>query len=181
MIVTDPPTLNQDKRGTHATQEIRWLCSLYKKVTGKKQSLQHCADQMLKDFFIVSATMCVPLNDEGYERAPLYKEIKACATRLQETIYAVDPLIILCFGPHARAAVFAKRTGLDTTSDRLEYVDIPGKLGLDVRYSVLLASSLRSAEDAGDYHYSNGKVASVQKALSKGLALVQELRNEDKP
>ena len=160
---------------------MRWLVQLYKKVSKSRTKLETCAEQMLKRVFIVSATMCAPVNDEGRTRAPMYKEIKACAPRLQDTIYAVDPVIILCFGSHARAAVFAKRTGLDTSADRLEYVDIPGKFGIDVRYSVLLASALSVAEDAGDYHYNNGKVASVEKALSKAFTMTDAIMKEDQP
>lgn len=184
LIVTDSPTSSQDKAGTHATHEIRWLVQMFKKVTNSKNKLESCAEQMLKRVFIVSATMCMPVKSEGSgsgeTRAPLYKEIKACSPRLNETIYAVDPTIILVFGSSARSAVFAKQSGLDITGNRLEFVDIPGKAGFNVRYSVLLASSLKAAEDAGDYHYKNGKSASVELVLRKAFNYVNALNAEDK-
>ena len=186
LIVTDPPSSSQDKAGTHATRDVRWLTSMFKKVTkGRSKSLEASAEQLFSRVFIVSATMCLPIHIDGehagQERAPSYREIKACSPRLAETIYAVDPLLIICFGSHARAAVFAKRTGLDTKAERLEYVDIPGKFGIDVRYSVLLAPSLSVAEDAGDYHYKNGKTAAVQRALTKAFTLVDAVMKEDTP
>ena len=185
LVVTDPPTKSQDRAGTHATGDIRWLAQMYKKVTRSKLKLESCAEQMLKRVFIVSATMCIPIRDDGeragQQRAPLYKEIKACMPRLTDTIYAVDPIIILCFGSHARSAVFAKRTGLDTSAKRLEYVDVPGQMGIDVRYSALLATALSVAEDAGDYHYENGKAATVQRALTKALSMVDDIMQEDQP
>lgn len=183
LIVTDSPTNSQDKAGTHATHDIRWLVQMYKKIVNSRTKLETCADQMLKRVFIVSSTMCVPLKQEGDNagdvRAPLYKEIKACAPRLMDTIYAVDPKIILCFGPSARSAVFAKRVGLDITANRVESIDILGKLGFEVRYSVILASSLKAAEDAGDYHYKDGKSASVERALKKAFKYVTEINKED--
>ena len=185
LIVTDPPSTAQDREGTHATRDIRWLSSMYKSVTGGRAKLETSAAQMLKRVFIVSATMCCPTHQsgeyQGQQRAPSYKEIKSCAPRLAETIYAVDPIVILCFGSHARSALFAKQTGLDTYANRLEFVDLPGKFGIDVRYSVLLAPALSVAEESGDYNYANGKIQAVQKALTKAFSLVDAITTEDQP
>ena len=184
MLVVDPPTAAQDKLGSHTTQDIKWLVKLFKKVRKQKRRLETCAEKMLNELFIVSSTMCIPIHQDGDLAGGLRKatdrEIKACRPRLVDTIYALDPAIIITAGPSAKRAVFGARTGIDITGKVLEYVDIPGQYGIDtIRYSVLSCSSLESAEMVGDYHYEHGKVASVESALTKAFQLVELLEKED--
>ena len=65
LLVVDPPTLTQDKVGTHATSDIKWLVKMYKKVRKLRTRLETCAEKMLAEMFIISATMCVPIHQEG--------------------------------------------------------------------------------------------------------------------
>lgn len=184
LLVVDPPTMTQDRAGTHATSDIRWLVKMYKKVRKLRTRLETCADKMLSEVFIISATMCVPIHQEGdlegQGRKATDREIKSCRPRTLDTIYAVDPYVIVAAGPAARRAVFGGKTGIDTSGTVLEYVEIPGQCGVDaLRYSVLSCHSLEIAEIAGDYHYEHGKVASVQKALTQAFSLVDTLQKED--
>ena len=184
LLVVDPPTLGQDKIGTHATSDIRWLVKMYKKVKKLRTKLETCAEKMLSEVFIISATMCVPIHPEGdlrgQGRKATDREIKSCRTRTIETIYAVDPWVIVAAGPAARRAVFGGRTGIDASGTVLEYVEIPGQCGVDaLRYSVLSCHSLEIAEISGDYHYEHGKVASVEKALTEAIRIVDLLQKED--
>lgn len=184
MLVVDPPTGLQDKTGSHATQDIKWLVKMYKKVRKQRRRMETCAEKMLNELFIVSATMCIPIHQEGDlaggQRKATDREIKSCRPRLVDTIYALDPAIIIASGPAAKRAVFGARTGIDITGKVLEYVDIPGQYGVDtIRYSVLSCSALEVAEMTGDYHYEHGKVASVESALTKAFQLVELLDKED--
>ena len=185
MLVVDPPTEAQDKVGSHATRDTKWLVKMYKKVRKVRRGMETCAEKMLNELFIVSATMCIPIHQEGDlaggQRKATDREIKSCRPRLVDTIYALDPAIIVAAGPAAKRAIFGAKTGIDTTGKVLEHVDVPGKYGVEsVRYSVLSCASLEIAEMVGDYHYDHGKVASVEAALTKAFNLVELLEKEDR-
>jgi len=184
LLVVDPPSMGQDKIGSHTTSDIKWLVKMYKKVRKLRTKLETCAEKMLSEVFIVSATMCVPIHQdgdlEGHRRKATDREIKACRPRMVDTVYAVDPYVVVAAGPAARRSVFGGRTGIDTSGTVLEYVEIPGTCGVEtLRYSVLSCHALEIAEIAGDYHYEHGKVASVQKALTEAFELVDLLSKED--
>lgn len=185
LLVTSAPTSTEDKQGTHVTRDIAWLTKMYKKVTRGRASLEATAEKMLQDMFIVSSVMCRPTHVEGplagTEKEPSNSEIKTCRPRLIDTIYAVDPLIIIGLGKEAIRALHGAKTGVDRTGQDLSYITVVGQSGLELRYSVLTAHGLKLAETAGDYDYDGGKVASVRNALTRALELVKQVREEDSP
>lgn len=186
MFVLDTPSLAQDKTGNHGTSDLRWLVKMYKRVTKSKKKLDSVARDMFQNVFVVSATMCAPIHTEGdlvgQRRKPKPIELRSCRPRLLDQIYAIDPKVIIAFGPSARKALFAGRTGIDITGTVLEYVDVPSKCGIDtLRYSVLTCSGLIAAEIAGDYHFAHGKTASVENAITKALHLIDLIDKEDRP
>lgn len=185
LIVTSAPTSGEDKAGSHVTRDLMWLTKIYKRVTRGRANLETTAEHMLKEIFIVSAVMCRPLHTEGphegQERKPSNKEIKTCRPRLIDTIYAVDPWVIIGFGAQAIRALHGAKTGIDRAGKELSYIEVPGMLGGLLRYSVLTAHGLEVAEAAGDYDYEEGKVASVLNALRRGLDIVALMGEEDTP
>lgn len=65
---------------------------------------------ILDDFiFWTNAGLCWP--GEG-NRAPSTQELKECRARLHETIYAVDPMLILMVGKVAATALVGKTVGI---------------------------------------------------------------------
>jgi hypothetical protein len=167
------------------TRDLMWLTKMYKRVTRGRASLEATAEKMLNDMFIVSAVMCRPTHVEGpnagVEREASNKEIKTCRPRLVDTIYAVDPWVIIGFGKEAIRALHGAKTGVDRAGKELSFIDIEGELGTSLRYSVLTAQGLQLAEMAGDYDYEEGKVASVRNALRRALDIVAHLNDEDSP
>lgn len=185
MFVIGEPTRAEDAQGTHVTRDLKWLTQVFKRVTRARASLDTVAEQLLREVFIVSAVMCRPLHLEGpaagQERKASDKEIATCRPRLYDTIYAIDPWIIVGFGNRAIRALHGAKTGVDRTGQELSYIEVPGMLGQQLRYSVLTAHGLDVAEAAGDYDYPDGKVASVMNAINKARDLVGLMNEEDRP
>lgn len=130
--------------------------------------------------------MCCAVLTEGEragsERPPTVAEMKACRPRLWESVYAVDPLIILCFGATATTALFGKPQGSavrDGQLTSLMYVDIPGVDSPTVRYSVLPAPSIPGAERTGDYGYEKGQVESLIRSIKTAWDIASKVRGED--
>ncbi len=101
----------------------------------------------IKNYFItniVACRSCAPLLDESgqpymtkgypgrppaprYKDQPAYKpQLDACAQRLYEEIYIVDPVLIVTFGQEAAAALRGKSFNLTKERGFAEAIEIPG-------------------------------------------------------
>ena len=99
---------------------------------------------------------------------------------MRETIYLVDPKIIICFGLAALQSVYGKKKGHTQSGgeDSMLHITVPGKL-INVTYPILLCPTWERAEQVGDYEYSEGVVHSVWRALCTAWQHVERIQKED--
>lgn len=84
--------------------------------------------------FWTNLVMCRPPES----RNPTTAEVKACKDRLQKTIYAVDPMLILAFGKLAASAMVGKTIGITARRGDIFDCTIPSPVtGDPIRYPVM--------------------------------------------
>ncbi len=85
--------------------------------------------------FWTNAILCWP----GEERStPGKKELSACRDRLWQTIYAVDPLLILAFGKPATEILLRKTAAIRQVRGSLLDITIPSPVSGDqIRYTMM--------------------------------------------
>ena len=84
--------------------------------------------------FWTNLVCCWP--GEG-NRDPSQKEIKACADRLYQTIYAVDPDIIIALGKLAASKLIGKTIAITEKAGQLFDIQVPSPVsGRPVRYAM---------------------------------------------
>lgn len=95
--------------------------------------------QRLEDFirgkvFITNTVLCRPDDD----RTPSVQELKNCTERLHQTIYAIDPLLIIAGGKVAASHLLGKSVNILEKRGELLDVSITSPVtGREVRYPVL--------------------------------------------
>jgi uracil-DNA glycosylase len=189
LIVKDSPTELEDRCGTLLTPDLKFLVECYKRASKHKGTLDAAAEAMLNRCFITSAVICRGAHTQGelygQDRTIKPKEYTACKSRLQQTAYAVDPLVIIALGSKAMKSLESKTR--KTHEPKIKYsgrradittVEIPGVVG-DVPYTVIPAADLAGAQRAGDYDYEAGLVLSIVRAIETALSLTDLLRKED--
>jgi uracil-DNA glycosylase family 4 len=187
LIVKASPTLAEDCHGSYLTADLKFLVRSFRNALKSRKSLDACGEILLDKAFITSAVLCRPCYREGAykgeDRKAQPKELRECAQWLYRTVYAIDPKIIIAFGPTS-VAQFKRISNTTTQARRTGELGemftalIPGVKG-KVPYSVIPAPCLAYAETRGDYDYSEGKVLSVQRALRSALDILSQLESED--
>ena len=98
-----------------------------------------------KDCFITNVVCCRPtqsvLDDRTKQervenRAPYKDEREACRPRLLETIYCVDPLIIVAVGKVPAQALLSKGTKMADQRGRVQTLHLAGR-GIEIQYPVI--------------------------------------------
>jgi len=99
----------------------------------------HALRDYLDNFiFWCNAVCCRPVDHENRNRPPSHTEMKACSDRLERTIYAVDPLIILAMGKPAVSALMHRSAKIMEKRGTVLDVRIKSPVsGADVRYPAL--------------------------------------------
>ncbi len=88
---------------------------------------------LLQEIFYTNSVLCRPPDN----RNPTNNEIKACNGRLLETIYQVDPKIIITAGKIALETVMGKKvSSIQKMSGSLLDITLPGKM-VEVNYTVM--------------------------------------------
>ena len=99
-------------------------------------------------------------------RTPSNAEIVACRARLQEIIYAVDPLIILAFGKTAASAVLGKTVQITDKRGSIFDVTVGSpQTGRDVRYPMMALLSPGFLLKKGDQPLVKEKKGDTYKTL----------------
>lgn len=91
-----------------------------------------------EDLFIDNIVSCWPVDDDGERlvtRKPGVDELKACWPRISETIYRVDPLVIIALGAAALKGLTGSTTKISAARGDLFFAEIPG-MYKKVRYPV---------------------------------------------
>lgn len=189
LVVKDSPTELEDRVGSYLTPDLRFLVECYKRGTSHRGSLDDAGEAMLSQCFVTSAVLCrgVHMQGElyGQDRTIQPKEYSACKSRLQQTVYAVDPLVVIALGSKALKSLETKARRAHEPKVRysgdaadLITVRVSGVMS-EVPYTIIPAADLVQAQRAGDYDYEAGLVLSISRAFGTAATLVKSIRGED--
>ena len=186
LLVTDSPTLVEDRLGHHNTTDMRWTLRAFKHAIGRdSMPIGAVAELFFEKCFVTSATMCtrkmIAGDNIGQPVEPGWAHIKKCRDRLLRTIYEVDPLIIVAAGKFAVQALMGQSKALPARNGKVSgmfTVNVPGELG-NVTYSAIPSYDPHVAERRGDYDDETGAVSAFTTALTGAWRLLEYLERED--
>lgn len=187
MVITDTPSESEDMLGHYNTSDIRWFLNAFKHAIGKPDMpIGAVAELFFSNVFMTSAVACRPIlirgENAGDYRDPTWRdEIKVCGDRLQRTIYAVDPNIVIACGKFSVISLVKRTSKIPRRHGGLDEMftfDIPGEVG-PVYYSAIPTHDPSIARRRGDYDDPNGIVSSFSKALRTAWQINQKLNEED--
>jgi DNA polymerase len=113
--------------------ELQLLASTFKKDKQFSWNNHHEAKQKLGQFiYYTNTVLCRPEDN----RDPENEEIKACRERLFETIYTLDPTIILSVGKHATSILANKVVTITKVRGQVFDFHLPGKTN-SLTYAVM--------------------------------------------
>lgn len=111
-------------------------------------------------------------------RAPSASEVKNCVQRVHQTIYAVDPLLIIAFGK-AAGSIIGKSIDPANFAGRTIEVDVKSPVtGAFVRYGIFVMPDIGHTARIGDEHLMTQKRGEAYKMvdlLSKAFNMYYEL------
>jgi len=126
-----------------------------------------------RHIFWTNAVLC--RTPEG--RPPTSTELGNCRTRLMETIYAVDPLLVLAFGKTAASALVGKSISpMDKRGEILDVV-VPSPHGGSARYPVMVLLPPSHLLKKGDHQLvaeKKGETYKTVQDLKHAVALLNE-------
>jgi len=189
LVVKDSPTELEDRVGSYLTPDLRFLVECYKRGVSHRGSLDDAGNAMLEQCFITSAVLCRGAHTQGelcgQDRTIQPKEYSACKKRLRQTVYAVDPLVVIALGSKAVKSLESKTRKAHEPKIRYSgdvqdilTTQIDGVMS-EVPYTIIPAADLVQAQRAGDYDYEAGLVLSIARAFKTANTLVKTLRKED--
>lgn len=195
LLLKDTPSLTEDTVGTLFTGEYsNWVLSMYLHISkhpdlaelrqkaerGKSIDYKVVKQYFLQDVYITSAVMCCGKLTEGAKRgevrAPATKELSNCRQRLYDTIYSVDPWVIVAFGKYAASTLSPKSKGLNLNGnpESMVHITIPGNT-IPVIYPMIPSYDLEYAMSRGDYDAQTSIVNSTFNALASAFELKQKM------
>lgn len=188
LIVKEMPTDIDDKFGTFFTTSLDFLVELFHQVVLSKRgrfTTKEAREVFSEEVFVTSAVPCrgvVTSGDNmGNTREPKQSELKACRDRLYETIYAVDPDIVLACGKSAVMSLTKRNKDLPQKVGTLEtmfHFEIPGVLSPTVKYSAIYTHDLTQAERIGDYDDPHGVISQLTVAVDNVWKISSTLKGE---
>ena len=148
LYVGEAPSLEEDEQGLpFVGPSGRMLLQLLEKkwpadeeldqirtIEDNDEYFDRLADYMYDRVFITNSVLCRTEDD----RTPSATELKECRERLHQTIYAVDPIIILAGGKTAASNLVGKKVGiLDRRGDLMDITIQSPVTGRNIRYAML--------------------------------------------
>lgn len=104
------------------TEEMTELEEVWERYGDSDTYWNRLRDYLDEHIFWTNTVLCLPQDSDGDIRAPTNAEVKACRERLERTVYAVDPLLIIAAGKAAASALVGKVVQI--TKQRGEIFDI---------------------------------------------------------
>jgi DNA polymerase len=120
----------------------------------------------------LNAVLCRP--PENVE--PSKKEVDACRERLHQTIYRLDPLLIVATGKVAAKALLGKVLNVQDCRGQVYDLEIPGVTG-GIRYPMLLTFHPSYVNRVGDFLSKTGPGVQFAEDCEHLLALVDQTRH----
>jgi uracil-DNA glycosylase len=143
------------------------------KYTDDDEYFQELRDYLDRFIFWCNIVCCRPEDN----RDPVKDEIKACNDRLNRTIYAVDPLLIIGAGKIAATTLLGKSVAVTNESGTIYDISIPSPVtGRPVRYPMMALVHPAWLARQGDQDLvkrKQGKTYEAIEDLGYGLDLVR--------
>lgn len=119
--------LNQILAATSDDPGIQDLYAWYNRGRHSRDDMEHFHTKMLdwrrEQFFITNLIACQPPDN----RTPNRIEVRACWERLYNTIYTVDPWIIITFGRSSIEALVKKNIEVTKLRGTIFDIELPGR------------------------------------------------------
>jgi len=97
------------------------------------KDFQEAKQLLMQEVFYTNTVLCRPPQN----RNPTTQEVKACNDRLLETIYQVDPIIIIAAGKVSLETLIGRKVAsIQKLCGRLVDITIPGRV-VDITYPVM--------------------------------------------
>ena len=189
MIVGEVPGADEDAEGVpFAGRSGQLLLQMLDMVWGDTEELlaarqledneeyfQRVRDVVEEKIFFTNVVLCRP-----HERSPSVQEIKNCKERLQRTIYAVDPKLIIATGKIAASAVLGKKVSIMNKRGEIFDVGIPSPVtNRTVRYPMLAVLSPSFLLRRGDQSLVTKKSGDTYKTMGDFRYGFSLLKNYD--
>lgn len=121
--------------------------------------------------FYINAVMCMPPENVD----PTATELRNCEERLHQTIYNIDPLLILSTGKIAAKAVLGKQLAITKDRGQLFDVEIQGVTG-GIRYPLLVTLDPGYVARIGNYTSPTSPGQKFAQDIEKAFSLLDEAR-----
>jgi uracil-DNA glycosylase len=152
-----------------------WACpelDLIRQIEDNDTFFEHLREYLEGHIFFTNAVMCRPEDD----RTPSAKEVKECRQRLHQTIYAIDPTLIIAGGKVAATALLGKNVNImDRRGGLMDIPIISPATGQPVRYAMLPTLSAGFLLQKGDgplVQEGKGHTYETIQDLSFGLSII---------
>jgi len=120
----------------------------------------------------LNAVLCRPPENV----APNRLELEACRERLVQTIYRLDPLIVLACGKGAAKSLLGKTLNVQDNRGQVFDLEIPGVTG-GIRYPMLLTYHPSYVNRVGDFLSKTGPGVQFAEDLERLFTLTDETRH----
>lgn len=190
MIVGEAPGTNEDEQGlpfvgkagmllnqylasVSARPEVKDVLSEITKTNSgeKTQALDYKLRQLLiEEFFFTNVVACHPPDN----RDPIPAEIAACRPRLMETLYIVDPVIIIGVGRIAVKALVGKDVSITQARGQIFDVPVQGRLVKPFNYPLMAVLHPSYLMRKNDFNQKGGEGAKTFHDFMKAMKLVDD-------
>jgi len=166
--------LNQYLASVSARPEVREkLAEINKETSSERtQRLDYELRQLLiQEFFFTNVISCHPPEN----RDPTPKEVAACRPRLLETIYIVDPVIIIAVGRIAVESLLGRKISITGVRGELFDVPVPGRLlGRNLTYPLIATLHPSYLMRKNDFNQKGGEGAKTFHDFLRAVKLVDD-------
>jgi uracil-DNA glycosylase len=157
---------------------IQELHKWYKGIRHSKDNQAHFHEKLRewrhKEFFITNVVACRPPEN----RVPTPAEISACWERLYNTIYVVDPWLIIASGKTALEALTRKKNEITKKRGEIFETDLPGRVAPFYKVSVLATLHPSYLMRNADWNSKSGSYAKTVQDFMNGMRYVDHERHK---
>lgn len=136
-----------------------------------EEEFQQSRQISLENTFFTNIVCCRPPEN----RNPTPKEIEACRPRLLETIYTVDPVLIISVGGLAAEALTGKKISITALRGQIFDCVVPGRL-IDVRYPVLAVLHTSYLLRQNDFNQDGGMADRTYNDFVNAMHILDEFK-----
>lgn len=127
---------------------------------------------LYQDFFFTNCVMCHPPENAD----PIPKEIASCNTRLMETIYVVDPILVMAVGRISAETLFrAKSINIGKVRGELHEMSFQGRL-ITFNYPVIPIYHTSYLMRKNDFANEDGDAVKTLHDVIRAMHIYDELK-----